>query len=82
MHYMTIVQELIQQDRILVDHLIGSNSLLSTMKDQAVQLRQMHLELLSQLQEQFPNRQVEQLKAEALEVAIEQWKDQFLPSQR
>lgn len=77
MHYMTIVHDLMQEQQTLFEKLTANNSLLSTMEMEAISLRQMHLELLEQMQQHHPNRSEVELKAEALEVAIDQWKERL-----
>ena len=72
MQYQTIVLELIQDRPLLQNKLITSNSLLSTTEQLAAELRENHLQILSQLQQAEPNQSSIQHRSEAMEIAVNQ----------
>lgn len=71
MQYKTIIHEWIQSRPSYHDQLAANKQLLSTMNELAIQLRNLHLEQLSLLQQRQPNRSVDALKSEALEIALQ-----------
>ncbi len=72
MHYKTIVLGLLEDRPALYEHLRSSNALLSTMNTLAVTLRDLHLSMLETLQQHQPETSPEVIKAESLEVVIEE----------
>ena len=70
MQYKTIILELLESRTAYHQQLVSSKQLLSTMNQLATQLRSRHLQQLSLLEQQQPNRSLDALKSEALEVAL------------
>lgn len=78
MQYRTIIHELMRQRPSLYEELSSSNTLTSTLTQAASKLRDNHLRLVEQLRQEQPEAAEMQLKNVALEIAIEEFR-QDLP---
>lgn len=70
-HYQTIVLAMIEHRPELYEQLRASRMLLAAVNDLATSLRAAHLQLLEDLQQANPHFDPAQLRAEALEMAIQ-----------
>jgi len=70
MQYKTIMLELIKQRPKLHEALRSNGTLLSTMEQWALLLRERHLDLVQQLRQARPTTADVQLKSEAMEMAV------------
>ena len=75
MQYKTIILGLIQQQPELHEQLKESRTLLSTLDQLAIRLRQHHLGLVEQLRRRHPQSDEAQLSSEAMEVAVKQFEE-------
>ncbi len=73
MQYKTIILELLRQQRSLHERLRKSDTLLETLNEQALRLRERHLEWLAVLLEATPGSEPSQLTAMAFELARAEW---------
>ncbi len=72
MHYKTIVLELLQQDPALYSELQRRKTLLQTVEEHAMALRDMHLSWKGQLAQKQPGSDPSQISSAALELALQQ----------
>ncbi|MGE3778700.1 MAG: hypothetical protein AB7F89_16070 [Pirellulaceae bacterium] len=75
MQYKTIILELIQQQPELHEQLRTSRTLLSTLDQLAIRLREHHLALTEQFRRHQPQADETQLSNQAMEIAVRQFEE-------
>ena len=80
MHYKTIVLELLQQDPALYSELQRSKTLLQTVEEHAIALRDMHLSWMGRLAQERPGSDPSQISSAALELALQELRDALPPA--
>jgi hypothetical protein len=79
MPYKTICFQLIQDRPAMYDQLIRTRSLLSTVENHAIQLRDRHMGWKELLANANPDRSPEQIANEAMEIALSDLEDSLPP---